>query len=490
MTENTNPLLLLAKQRLGKAGLPPESESTTFGREGHDLLARDAVFCKRLLQSTNLAHVYGLLGAGFNPYFCVAAKNRKDRLNAPLGFTASLLSTPGHAEYQAHFNFYGLGGCGAEISAEMVSASFIHGIYDDDLSYFRSLHGSGLYSVANFNACAEAQGGSNFIQLIKSCLSSEWVEQRASQVRLRGDLVASVLLRLHDPDYAIELVQRALDIYSRDAILSEASSLLSVLLHASEEDSQIKEPGLWLYEALSLNQGELEQVLPAILSKLTEGNEYNEELYCEFLLRTSSRFRDEHRVLIIESSAGFKSDKGQVLHLMRIPEMNEALGNEAVKVFGVINTPGKLAHAYTQNPHFVSAFLALAEPIFKERYGLGEKLVVALQSMPDLRLVPASLLGKDEVLKVMQGFWAFHQAQYPYDPDRYAYPWQSVTFLKKIGALVHDDKTATFANTMLEELVATEAKEALLSEAPSEWMMKHVHDNHIKKILISRDLEI
>ena len=490
MTENINPLLLLAEQRLEKAGLPFESESTPFGRERHDLLTRDAVFCKRLLQSTNLAHVYGLLGRGFSPYFCVSAKNRKERTQSPLGFTASLFSTPGHAEYQTHFNFDGLGGCGTTLSAEMVSASFIHGIYDDDVGYFQTLNGSGLYSLANFNACAEALGEDNFIHLFKSGLTGDWIEQRALRNRLRGDLIAGALLRLHDPVYSLDVVQSTLRRFTREAIVSEASSLLSVLLHASPEDSSLKELGLWLYEALSLTQSELEHVLPAILSKLTERNKYSEEFYCDLLLKTTSAFRDEHKILIIESSAGFQSDEGQALHLTSIPEMNVALGHDSVKVFKAINTPKKLTYAYTQNPHFVSSFLTLVEPLFKESYGLGANLVLALQSMPDLRLVPANLLGKDEISMVMQGLWTFHQAQYPYDPDRYSYPWQSVKCLKKIGSLVHDDKTAQCANAMLEELIANEAKEALLSEAPSEWMMKHVSDNHVKKILISRDLEI
>ncbi len=55
MTEKINPLLQVAMQRLERAGLWKQGESTTIGREGHELLARDTPFRKRLLESSNLA---------------------------------------------------------------------------------------------------------------------------------------------------------------------------------------------------------------------------------------------------------------------------------------------------------------------------------------------------------------------------------------------------------------------------------------------------
>jgi len=99
MSEKINPLLQVAVQRLERAGLWKEGESTTIGREGHELLARDAPFRKRLLESDNLALVVELVRIGLSPYFCLAAKNRKEAALSPFGFDQGLFLTRGHAEY-------------------------------------------------------------------------------------------------------------------------------------------------------------------------------------------------------------------------------------------------------------------------------------------------------------------------------------------------------------------------------------------------------
>jgi hypothetical protein len=489
MTNESNPLLVLAKQRLIKAGILDEGESTTFSRESHELLSRDAVFCKRLSQSTNLAHAYGLASAGFNPYFCIAAKNRNERSNSPLGYSQSLFSTVGYAEYQSHFNFKQLGGCGETISPEMVVASFIHGLYSEDTNYYHVLQGISLHSALNFEKCCEVFDDHILLSMLKSGITSQWVLKQPARARLRGDLLTCALLRASDDPLAEPFLAEILYRVPRDILAHEASELISAMLQGEAAEDNHWRLGEWIYKTMSLNAEEVETFLPQILSKMSASQTCNTRLLIELLSSASHSFRERHALLILVALKGVGGDE-QVLDIMQIPELSRDQVYESIKVFAAINSPAKLERAYRVNPHFVSDMLEKTQSVFKEWYGYGEELSLAIYSMPLLSSVPAERLGKDEHIKVLSLLWDFHQLQYPHDPNRYMYPVKSVELLRRMGALVVDDRTAEMANDMLSALQDEQAQQALLSKIPADLLMKQAVDTNVKKLLLARDLEI
>jgi hypothetical protein len=489
MTNEPNPLLVLAKQRLIKAGILDEGESTTFSRESHELLSRDAAFCKRLSQSTNLAHAYGLASAGFNPYFCIAAKNRNERSNSPLGYSQSLFSSLGYAEYQSHFNFKQLGGCGDTISPEMVAASFIHGLYSEDTNFYHVLQGISLHSALNFEKCCEVFDDHLLLNLLKSGITSQWVLKQPERARLRGDLLTCALLRASDEPLAEPFLAEILNRVPRDTLVHEAAELISALLQGEAAEDNHWGLGEWIYKSMSLNAEEVESFLPQILSKMSASHTCNSGLLIELLSSASQSFRERHALLILVAIKGISGDE-QVLEMMRIPELSSDQVYESIKVLAAINSPAKLARAYLQNPHFISDMLERTQSVFKEQYGYGEKLSFAIHSMPLLSSVPAERVDEDEHIKVLTLLWDFHQLQYPYDPNRYMYPVKSVELLRRMGALVVDDRAAKMANNMLVVLQDEQAQQALLSHIPADLLMKHAVETKVKKLLLSRDLEI
>jgi len=371
----------------------------------------------------------------------------------------------------------------------MVLASFLHGLYSPGMNYFRLIHASGLYSHENFSFCAKSFGPS-FIEKFKSAINEPWISLKSEHSNLRGNIGFAVLLRTQDQAFAEDFLRNSLENAPRELVNKEALALLSTILDENVASENQQELVSWLIQSFSLSKQELEKLIPVIFSKLTSSSNIAENIYFDLLSRTSEEFRIQHSALLINSSVGIKDRAEELFAMVPIPEINESLGMEALSIFKSMNTIGKLSHAYSQHPHFVSSLLELARPQFPVKYGVAEKLEDALLSMPNLQSVSPAALGKDEISKVIGLVWDLHQGQYPHDPNRYGYPHQSIKILNRIGSWVSDDKTAKQVAAMFPSLIDERAREALLKETPASLMMKHLDDNRAKKMLIGRDLEV